>query len=74
MPQFRNLLGRKNQPNGGDADGFDENHLSPNARPAPIEIRRSCDGEPNEYKLSGMAESYVSARCGQPCSFWEAPC
>lgn len=61
MPQFRNLLGRKNQPNGGDADGFDESHLSPNARPAPIEIRRSCDGEPNEYKLSGMAKSYVCA-------------
>ncbi|KAJ5677611.1 uncharacterized protein N7477_003244 [Penicillium maclennaniae] len=29
MPQFRNLLNRKNQANGGDADGFDENHLSP---------------------------------------------
>jgi hypothetical protein len=61
MAPFRNLLGRKNQPNGGDADGSDNNHLSPNARPPPIEIRRSCDGEPNEYKLSGMAESFVPA-------------
>jgi len=57
MPPFRNLLGRKNQSNVEDTD-VDNTHLSPNARPAPIEIRRSCDGEPNEYKLSGMVESY----------------
>lgn len=60
MPQFRNLLNRKNQTNGGDADGFDENHLSPT--PAPIEIRRSSDGEPNEYKLSGMVDSRLIFR------------
>lgn len=57
MAPFRSLLGRKNQPNGREADGFDENHLSPNPRAAPIGIRRSNDGEPNEYKLSGMIGS-----------------
>jgi hypothetical protein len=58
MPQFRNLLGRKPQPNGLDTDGFDEAHLSPNDRPgpAPITMRRSCDGQrPPEYKLSGTS-------------------
>jgi hypothetical protein len=60
MPPFRNLLNRKNQPNGGDADGLNENHLSP-TRAAPIEIRRSCDGEPNEYKLSGRDDSSLFA-------------
>lgn len=59
MPPFRNLLNRKNQPNGGDANEFDENHLSPTR--TPIEIRRSCDGEPNEYKLSGRDDSFVFA-------------
>ena len=54
MPPFRNLLNRKSQPTGGTSDTIDENHLSPNQRPAPITIRKSCDGEPNEYKLSGM--------------------
>jgi hypothetical protein len=53
MPPFRNLLGRKPQPNGAPADGFDENHLSPHPRPGPLPIRRSCDDEPNEYQLSG---------------------
>jgi hypothetical protein len=53
MPPFRNLLGRKPQPNAGDAAVIDENYLSPNQRPAPIPIRNSQD-EPTEYKLSGM--------------------
>jgi len=53
MPPFRNLLGRKPQPNAGDPAVFDENYLSPNQRPAPIPIRNSHD-EPTEYKLSGM--------------------
>ena len=53
MPPFRNLLGRKAQPNGGQPEVVDNNHLSPNQRPTPITFRKSCDGEPNEYKLSG---------------------
>lgn len=59
MAPFRNFLGKKNQPNGGEPDGFDENHLSPNPRPgpSPISIRKSQDGEPNEYKLSGTIDS-----------------
>lgn len=59
MAPFRNFLGRKNQPNGAGPDGFDENHLSPKPRPgpSPISIRKSQDGEPNEYKLSGMIDS-----------------
>lgn len=52
MPPFRNLLGRKPQPNPEDPVVFDENHLSPGG-PAPIPIRNSHD-EPTEYKLSGM--------------------
>lgn len=58
MAPFRNFLGRKYQPNGAEADGFDENHLSPNSRPGPtpISFRKSQDGEPNEYKLSGMLD------------------
>lgn len=58
MPPFRNLLSRKPQPNALDTDGFDEAHLSPNGRPtpAPITMRRSCDGQqPPEYKLSGTS-------------------
>lgn len=52
MPPFRNFLRPKPQPN-GDPAILDENHLSPNQRPAPITIRSSQD-EPTEYKLSGM--------------------
>lgn len=55
MPPFRNFLRPKTQPN-GDPAILDENHLSPNQRPAPIPIRSSQD-EPTEYKLSGMFES-----------------
>lgn len=55
MPPFRNFLGRKSQPN-GDSAVLDEDHLTPNQRPAPIPIRSSQD-EPTEYKLSGMFES-----------------
>jgi hypothetical protein len=58
MPPFRNLLGRKSQPS--VHAGLDENYLSPNP-PAPIPIRNSQDGEPTEYKLSGMAPSTVVA-------------
>lgn len=58
MAPFRNFLGRKNQPNGGDADGFDDNDLSPAPRPAPISVRSSHEGEPKEYKLSGMVEFF----------------
>jgi hypothetical protein len=58
MPPFRNLLGRKSQPS--EPAGFDENYLSPNP-PAPIPIRNSQDGEPTEYKLSGMAPLTVVA-------------
>nr|UPX44760.1 hypothetical protein FAC2J5_12 [Penicillium camemberti] len=50
MPPFRNFLGRKSQPN-GDSAVLDEDHLTPNQRPAPIPIRSSQD-EPTEYKLS----------------------
>lgn len=56
MPPFRNLLGRKPQPNGLPVEGFDENHLSPHPRPGPIPMRRSCDSEPNEFKLSGTSD------------------
>lgn len=56
MPPFRNFLARKPQPNGGEStDGFDENYLSPHDRPGPtpISVRKSQDGQPPEYKLSG---------------------
>jgi len=66
MPPFRNLLGRKPQPNGVAADGFDENHLSPHPRPGSIPMRRSCDSEPNEYKLSGES-TYVVVKLLQAC-------
>lgn len=65
MPPFRNLLGRKPQPNGLESDGFDEARLSPNGRPgpAPITIRRSCDDQqPPEYKLSGMSRRDMDSR------------
>lgn len=56
MPPFRNLLGRKPQPNGLESDGFDEARLSPNDRSGPITMRRSCDGQPPpEYKLCGTS-------------------
>lgn len=63
MAPFRNFLGRKNQSNGGEPDGFDENHLSPNPRsgPTPISIRKSQDEEPKEYKLSGTIDPFPSA-------------
>ncbi|KAJ5098873.1 hypothetical protein N7532_005874 [Penicillium argentinense] len=72
MPPFRNLLNRKNQPNGADAGGFDENHLSPHPRPGPIPSRRSCDGEPNEYKLSVVNDSgvYLPPSPPEKQSFW----
>lgn len=58
MAPFRNLLGRKIQPNGGET--VDANHLSPNPEsgPAPISIHSSHDGEPHEYKLSGIVEPF----------------
>lgn len=76
MAPFRNFLGRKNQPNGAEPDGFDENHLSPKPRPgpSPISIRKSQDGEPNEYKLSGTIDSCAAGyemepgiACGTAC-------
>ncbi|KAJ5279825.1 hypothetical protein N7478_005197 [Penicillium angulare] len=74
MAPFRNFLARKSQPNGGEADGFDENHLSPNARPGPtpITIRKSQDGEPPEYKLSVVNGSgvYLPPSPTEKPSFW----
>ncbi|KAJ5226799.1 uncharacterized protein N7469_006805 [Penicillium citrinum] len=72
MPPFRNLLGRKPQPNGVAVDGFDENHLSPHPRPGPIPMRRSCDSEPNEYKLSVVNDSgvYLPPSPPEKQSFW----
>ncbi|KAJ5587683.1 uncharacterized protein N7459_003448 [Penicillium hispanicum] len=72
MPPFRNLLGRKPQPNGGEPEPVDENHLSPNQRPAPVTIRKSCDGEPNEYKLSVVNDSgvYLPPSPPEKPSFW----
>lgn len=56
MAPFRNLLARKNQSNAAEVNGLDDDHLSPTPRPgpSPISIQKSHDGEPNEYKLSGM--------------------
>ncbi|KAJ5698586.1 hypothetical protein N7462_000591 [Penicillium macrosclerotiorum] len=73
MPPFRNLLGRKAQPSGADADGFDENHLSPNSRPAPITMRQSCDDQrPPEYQLSVVNDSgvYLPPSPPEKQSFW----
>ncbi|KAJ5995576.1 hypothetical protein N7481_002553 [Penicillium waksmanii] len=72
MPPFRNLLGRKPQPNGAPVDGFDENHLSPHPRPGPLPIRRSCDDEPNEYQLSVVNDSgvYLPPSPPEKQSFW----
>ncbi|OOQ90504.1 hypothetical protein PEBR_04240 [Penicillium brasilianum] len=75
MPPFRNLLGRKPQPNGLESDGFDEARLSPNGRPgpAPITIRRSCDDQqPPEYKLSVVNDSgvYLPPSPPEKQSFW----
>ncbi|KAF3384745.1 hypothetical protein F1880_002295 [Penicillium rolfsii] len=75
MPPFRNFLGRKPQPNGLNTDGFDEAHLSPNDRPgpAPIPMRRSCDGQqPPEYKLSVVNDSgvYLPPSPPEKQSFW----
>jgi hypothetical protein len=64
MPPFRNLLGRKPQPNGLSTDGFDVAHLSPNDRPgpAPSTMRRSCDGHQSpEYKLSGTFQWHTDS-------------
>ncbi|CAI7568106.1 unnamed protein product [Penicillium bialowiezense] len=70
MPPFRNLLGRKPQPNPEDPVVFDENHLSPGG-PAPIPIRNSHD-EPTEYKLSVVNDSgvYLPPSPPERPSFW----
>ncbi|KAJ5244137.1 hypothetical protein N7489_004233 [Penicillium chrysogenum] len=70
MPPFRNFLGRKSQPN-GDTTALDDNHLSPNQRPAPIPIRNSHD-EPTEYKLSVVNDSgvYLPPSPPERPSFW----
>ncbi|KAJ5160359.1 uncharacterized protein N7482_007363 [Penicillium canariense] len=75
MPPFRNLLGRKPQPNGADVAVLDETRLSPNQRPgpAPISMRRSCDGQqPPEYKLSVVNDSgvYLPPSPPEKQSFW----
>ncbi|KAJ5516991.1 hypothetical protein N7527_008551 [Penicillium freii] len=70
MPPFRNFLRPKPQPN-GDPAVLDENHLSPNQRPAPIPIRSSQD-EPTEYKLSVVNDSgvYLPPSPPERSSFW----
>ncbi|KAJ6036310.1 hypothetical protein N7540_000589 [Penicillium herquei] len=72
MAPFRNFLTRKPQTNGGESDGFDENHLSPNARPGPTPIRRSEDCRPPEYKLSVVNDSgvYLPPSPPEKQSFW----
>ncbi|KAJ5152035.1 hypothetical protein N7492_010330 [Penicillium capsulatum] len=73
MPPFRNLLGRKPPPQPSEPpEGYDENHLSPNPRPAPVPSRKSHDSEPNEYKLSVVNGNgvYLPPSPPEKPSFW----
>ncbi|KAJ5898240.1 hypothetical protein N7504_008528 [Penicillium tannophilum] len=78
MAPFRNFLGRKPQPNGGEIDGFNENNEnnSPSELqrpgPTPIEVRGSQDGTPPEYKLSVVNDSgvYLPPSPPEKQSFW----
>ncbi|KAJ5939643.1 hypothetical protein N7466_002777 [Penicillium verhagenii] len=78
MAPFRNFLGRKSQPNGGEPDGFNENNENnPPSQPqrpgpTPIEVRGSQDGNIPEYKLSVVNDSgvYLPPSPPEKQSFW----
>ncbi|KAJ5620556.1 hypothetical protein N7510_004540 [Penicillium lagena] len=73
MPPFRNLLNRKSQP--GETE-VNDNHLAPDSptqqRPAPVNIRRSHEREPTEYKLGVINDSgvYLPPSPPERPSFW----
>ncbi|KAJ5091860.1 hypothetical protein NUU61_006730 [Penicillium alfredii] len=72
MAPFRNFLGRKSQFNSGEAEGTDDNYLSPHRRPPSIASRRSHESEPPEYQMSVVNDSgvYLPPSPPERPSFW----
>lgn len=61
---FRNFLKKPAAPNGGVIDSNDGNRLSAEShRSTPLSIRKSCENEPPEYKLSGMPFALSDGTC-----------
>lgn len=70
---FRNFLKKPAAPNGGVIDSNDGNRLSAEShRSTPLSIRKSCDNEPPEYKLSVVDDNgaYLPPSPPEKTSLW----
>ncbi|PLB39963.1 uncharacterized protein BDW47DRAFT_102007 [Aspergillus candidus] len=79
MAPFRNFLAKRSAPpSSGESDIYNDGRLSTGAPPtstSPLSIRKSCENQPPEYKLSVVDDNgaYLPPSPPEKQSIWRRP-